>query len=91
MTQRKSWAPTWAVHPGELLLEELQERGLTQAEFARHSNLSPVLVNEIIKGKRGIGPDTALALEAALGASAEFWMNLMSQYELAIRRKKRPA
>ncbi|MEO8561649.1 MAG: HigA family addiction module antitoxin [bacterium] len=62
--------------PGEILLEEyLKPLGMTQVQLAERIEVPIQRVNEIIKGKRGITPDTALRLEAALGASAQFWLN----------------
>ncbi|MDQ2668286.1 MAG: HigA family addiction module antitoxin [Gemmatimonadota bacterium] len=66
-------APT---HPGEILLEEyLKPMGLTQAEFSERIGVPIQRVNEIVKGKRGVTPDTAMRFEAALGASAQSWLN----------------
>jgi antitoxin HigA-1 len=66
-------APT---HPGEILLEEyLKPLGLTQSAFAERIGVPLNRVNELVKGKRGVTPDTALRLEAALGASAQSWLN----------------
>lgn len=70
------------VHPGEILREELDERGWSQIEFAEIIGRSYQLVNEIVTRKRGITADTAKALGAALGTSAELWMNLDSAYQL---------
>ena len=62
-------------HPGEILLEEfLNPMGLTQVEFAERIGVPIQRVNEIVKGRRGVTPDTALRFEAALGASAQFWL-----------------
>ncbi len=72
--------PAEVFRPGEFLREELEERGWTQAEFASILNRSPRLVNEIISGKRGITPETAKALGAALGTSPEYWLNLETAY-----------
>jgi len=71
-----------AVHPGEILRDELDERGWSQIEFAEIIGRSYQLVNEIVTGKRGISADTAKVLSAALGTSAEMWMNLDSAYQL---------
>jgi HTH-type transcriptional regulator/antitoxin HigA len=71
-----------AFHPGEFLRDELEERGWSQAEFAEIIDRPYQLVNEIIGGKRGITPETAKALAAALGTSPEVWMNLDSAYQL---------
>jgi antitoxin HigA-1 len=70
-------------HPGELLLEEfLRPLGITQVEFARAIGVPLQRVNEIVKGKRGVTPDTALRFEAALGASAQFWLNAQTAWDL---------
>jgi|SRR5687768_10231232 antitoxin HigA-1 len=70
-------------HPGEMLKEEfLTPLGMTQTQFADVIGVSYVRLNEIINGKRGITPDTALRLEKALGASAGFWLNLQQSWEL---------
>ena len=69
-------------HPGELLLEELECRKISQAIFSEKIGVKPSLLNEIIKGKRGINTEMALLLEAALGISAKFWINLQNDYNL---------
>ena len=74
--------PAEVFHPGEHLLDELNARGWTQTEFAEIINRPLRLVNEIINGKKGITPETAREFGAALGTSAEFWMNLNTAYQL---------
>ena len=70
-------------HPGEILLEEfLRPLGLTQVDLAKRIGVPIQRVNEIVKGKRGVTPDTALRLEAALGASAQFWLNAQLAWDL---------
>jgi addiction module HigA family antidote len=64
------------VHPGEILLEEfLVPHGISQHKLAELIGVTVNRVNEIVKGKRGISPDTAIRLEALFGASAQFWLN----------------
>jgi addiction module HigA family antidote len=76
-------------HPGEVLLEEfLEELGIPQLRFAETLGITVQRVNEIVKGKRGITPETAWLFSAALGTTPEFWMNLQIQYDLA---RARPA
>lgn len=71
-------------HPGEMLLEEfLKPLGITQVAFAMHLNIPLQRLNELIKGKRGISPDTAWLLSMALGTSPEIWLDLQAQYDLA--------
>jgi antitoxin HigA-1 len=75
-------------HPGEVLLEEfLKPMALSQVTFARHVGVSTQRINEIVKGKRGITPETAWLFAQALGTTPEFWMNLQANHDLA---KKRP-
>ena len=70
-------------HPGEMLLEEfLKPLGLTQAELAEKMGVSYPRVNELIHGKRGITPDTALRLEQLFGMEAQFWLNLQLAWDL---------
>lgn len=72
-------------HPGEVLLEEfLKPMGISQAKFVRHLGhaWTPAKLNEIIHGKRGITPDTALDFAMALGTTPMFWLNLQLLYDL---------
>ena len=71
------------VHPGEVLQEELAARGLTANALALKLRVPANRLTEILNGKRGISPDTALRLSRALGPSAAFWLNLQTQYDLA--------
>lgn len=69
--------------PGEMLLEEfLKPLGMTQVELARRIGVSYPRVNEIIKGKRGITPDTALRLARLFNMTAEFWLGLQEGWDL---------
>lgn len=70
------------VHPGAVLRDELEERGVTQTDLAAHIGVLPKTVNEICRGKRGISAEMAVRLSCALGASAEFWLNLQKNWEL---------
>ena len=76
----KNRAPT---HPGEMLLEEfLKPMGITQSDFATRLGVSFPRLNEIIKGRRGVTPDTALRLAKVLGMSADFWLGLQLDWDL---------
>jgi antitoxin HigA-1 len=81
-------------HPGEMLLEEfLRPLGISQSAFAVRLGISFPRLNEIIRGKRSITPDTALRLVQVLGMSADFWLGLQQDWELwhALRSKKAAA
>lgn len=70
-------------HPGEMLLEEfLKPLGLSQTDLAEKMGVSYPRINELIHGKRGITPDTALRLERLLGMEAQFWLNLQLAWDL---------
>ncbi len=71
------------VHPGEVLQQELAARGLTANALALKLRVPANRLTEILNGKRGISPDTALRLSRCLGPSAPFWFSLQSQYDLA--------
>jgi addiction module HigA family antidote len=73
-------APT---HPGEMLLEEfLIPLGLTQRELAEAIHVPYQRVNEIVNGRRGMTPSTALRLAKLFRVSADFWMNLQLRWDL---------
>lgn len=70
-------------HPGDMLLEEfLRPLGMSQTELAVKIGVSYPRVNELIHGKRGITPDTALRLEQLFGMEAQFWLNLQLAWDL---------
>ena len=72
------------IHPGEVLAEEfLQPFGLTQYRLAKDLHVPARRINEIVHGTRAITADTALRLEKYFGTSAQFWLNLQTQFELA--------
>jgi antitoxin HigA-1 len=73
-----------AVHPGEILKDELDELGVTPTEFARQIDVPPNRVSQIIAGRRGITGDTALRFGHWFGTDPQFWLNLQTQFELAI-------
>jgi len=70
-------------HPGEMLFEEfVKPLDLTQTELARRLGVSYPRLNEIIKCKRSVTPDTALRLSRVLGMSADFWLGLQQDWDL---------
>jgi addiction module HigA family antidote len=78
--------------PGDTLAEILAARGMTQAELALRTGRPLKTINEIIKGKAAITPETALQFERVLGVSANFWLNREQQYrESQARQAERQA
>src|SRR5277367_192697 len=72
-----------STHPGRVLLKEfLEPLELTQVKLAQAINIPQNRINELVRGKRGITPETALLLAEYFKNSAEFWMNLQTAYDL---------
>ena len=77
-------------HPGEILLEEfLIPMNISQVKFARHIGVPVQRVNEIVRGKRGVTPESAWLFSQALDTTPEFWLNLQTNHDLARLRPKR--
>jgi antitoxin HigA-1 len=79
------------IHPGVTLREELAARGMSPSAAALKLRVPPQRLHEIVRGERSITPDTALRLGRFFGISAEFWMTLQTNYDLAMVRKERGA
>ncbi len=76
-----------ATHPGIILIKEfLEPMELTQKALAEHIGVPVQRVNEIVRGKRGITPETAWLLSEAFNTSPEFWLNLQSIHDLSSNR-----
>jgi antitoxin HigA-1 len=77
-------------HPGTILLKEyLEPMGLTQKELADHLDIPIQRVNDIVRGKREISPDTAWMMSEAFDTSPEFWLNLQAMHDLSSNRPDR--
>lgn len=76
--------PRPAIHPGEILAEELGEIAVTPTELARQLRVPPNRITQIVQGKRAITGDTALRLGHWFGTSAQFWLNLQSAYDIRL-------
>ena len=68
--EQTNWQRDWTVAPGELLVEALEERGMSQSELARRMGRPIKTINEIVNGKAAITPETAIQLELTLGIRA---------------------
>ena len=76
------------IHPGEILNEEfILPLSVTQYRVSKEIGIPPKRINEIVHGKRAITADTALRLGKYFGNSAQFWMNLQSQFDLESQRE----
>jgi HTH-type transcriptional regulator / antitoxin HigA len=90
MTDQR-FVPEWLVPPGEVLVEALAERGMSQADLARRIARPLKTISEIATGKAALTPETAIQLERALGISASLWTSLEARYREALARRNADA
>ena len=77
------------ITPGEILREDFMEpMGISMNKLSRDIAVPPNRISEIVNGKRGISADTALRLERYFRVEAQFWLNLQSEYDLRIIKRK---
>jgi len=84
----KERIPAEGFLPGDLVKEELEERGWTQEDLAEILGRTTAAINEIITGKRGLTVETAKGLGEAFGTGAQFWLNMESAYRLSLERTR---
>ena len=76
--------PSELIHPGEILKDEIEYRGILQRKLAAQMGISPTLLNEILNGKRAVSAEYALLFEAALGIDAEPLIKLQVDYNIQV-------
>lgn len=72
--------PSKPIHPGEMIKDEIDYRGITQKALAKEIGVPASVLNEVLNGKRAVTTEYALLLEAALGIEADLWLRLQSEY-----------
>ena len=77
-----------AISPGEVLQEEIEARGMSHKELAARLGRPPQAVNEIIRWKKAITPDTAIGLGKVLGIDPQYWINLETDYRMTLARNR---
>ena len=78
----KIQVPSEPTHPGQLIKDELKERGLTQKQLSEMTGIKASVISETINGKRSISLNMAVALEKAFDIPADIWMNMQTNYDL---------
>ncbi|MEM7651670.1 MAG: HigA family addiction module antitoxin [Pseudomonadota bacterium] len=73
-----------AIHPGQILAEEIETLGLSATALARALDVTPTRISEIVRERRGISAETALRLARFFGTTPRFWMNLQASYDTKI-------
>lgn len=76
--------PFEPTHPGEIIKDEIEYRGLSQRKLAAQMGISHTLLNEILNGKRAVSAQYALLFEAALGIPAQIWIRLQTKYDMQV-------
>ena len=77
-----------AIHPGEILADELEGLGVTPTELSRQLAVPPNRITQIIQGKRSITGDTALRLGHWFKTSPQFWLNLQAAYDIRMAQEQ---
>jgi addiction module HigA family antidote len=86
MSSRNTLDP---IKPGEILREDfLEPLGISINRLSRDLSVPPNRVSEIVNGKRSITADTALRLQRYFGVEAQFWLNLQTEYDLRLMKRK---
>lgn len=85
----QTFEPDWVSPPGDTIADILEERGISQAEFAERSGFSKKHVNLLIKGRVPISPEAAMRLAAVLDAPPEFWLTREANYRSSLERRAR--
>ena len=81
--------PSELIHPGEMIKDEIEYRGISQRKLAVQRGISPTWLNEILNGKRAISTEYALLFEAALGIDAEIWLRLQADYDMQVAKSNK--
>ncbi len=72
--------PSQPIHPGEMIKDEIEYRGISQKDLAAEIGIPASVLNAVLNGKRAVTTEYALLLEAALGIDADIWLRLQADY-----------
>jgi addiction module HigA family antidote len=81
--------PFEPTHPGEVLKDEIEYRGISQKHFASQIGIQYTMLNEILNCKRAVNVQFAMLVEAALGIDAELWLKMQTRYNMLTVKKDR--
>lgn len=79
--------PFYPTHPGEVIKDEIEYRGITQRQLAKEIGVSYTLLNEVLNGKRPLNTQLALLVSAALDIDAEPLLRLQSKYDVIVAKR----
>ena len=81
-TRNENPVPFMAVHPGMMIKPELEERGISQKDFAQMLGTQPSHLSEVLNGKRALTTDLAMKIESTIGLPAKILLSAQAHYEL---------
>jgi len=81
--------PSNIIHPGEMIKDEIEYRGISQKALAAEIGVPASVLNEVLNGKRAVTTEYALLLEAALGIEADIWLRLQTEYNKQVAKSNR--
>ena len=81
--------PSEPIHPGELLKEEIEYRGISQKKLAERMGMSYTVLNEVLNCKRAVTTEYALLFEAALGIEAGMWIRIQADYNMQMAKRNK--
>ena len=81
--------PSEPIHPGELLKDEIEYRGISQKKLAERMGMSYTVLNEVLNCKRAVTTEYALLFEAALGIEASMWIRIQADYNMQIAKQNK--
>ncbi len=81
--------PSEPIHPGEMLKDEIESRGISQKKLAAQTGISYTVLNEVLNGKRAVSAEYALLFEAALGIDAGIWIAIQADYNLQVAKQNK--
>jgi HTH-type transcriptional regulator/antitoxin HigA len=87
----RAYEPAELVHPGQTLIDWLDQAGMSQADFAKRTSLTPKHINQVAKGGAGISAEVARAFETVTGIPARYWLQLDANYQTAFQRQAEAA
>ena len=76
--------PSESIHPGDMIKDEIEYRGISQKKLAEQMGISPTLLNEILNAKRAVSTQYVLLFEAALGIDADIWIRQQARYDMQV-------
>lgn len=86
-TTANKYTPYFPIHPGEILKDEIEYRGISQRRLALQMGISYTLLNEVLNGKRQVNTELAMLVEAALGLDADTLVRMQARYNMQVARQ----